>query len=111
MDSYMQRGGLSWGMDLFLNSIRVTYPFAEIGVFPDKIVFKVDVLRIYKKEIILEKTDIVKIELKRYLYSKGCLFSHTNMYVEKILIFWSFSPKKLMENLTKMGYGNVIQPK
>lgn len=111
MDSYRQRGGLSWGMDLFFNSVRVTYPFAEIEVFPDKIVFKVNVLRIYKKEIILEKNEIIKIELKRGLYSKGCVFSHTNTKVDKILAFWSLSPKKLMENLTKMGYGNVIQPK
>ena len=108
MNSYMQRGGLRFGDGLLLDCVNITYPFAQIEVFPDKIVFKVNVLRIYKKEIILEKTDIVKIELKRFLYSKGYLFSHTNMNVDKILVFWSFSPKKLMENLIILGYEAVI---
>ena len=111
MNSYMQRGGLRFGDGLLLDCVNITYPFAQIEVFPDKIIFKVNFLRIYKKEIILEKSDIVKIELKRLLYSKDCLFSHTNMDADKILVFWSFSPKKLMDNLIEMGYENVIQPK
>ena len=61
MNSYSQRGGLRWGDGLLLDCVNVTYPFAEIEVFFDKIVFKVNVLRIYKKEIILYKNDIVKI--------------------------------------------------
>ena len=108
MDSYRQRGGLRWGDGLLLDCVNVTYPFAKIEVFPDKIVFKVNVLRIYKKEIILEKSDIVKIELKRYVLNKGLLFSHTNMNADKILVFWSFSPKKLLDHLIEMGYEAVI---
>jgi hypothetical protein len=66
-------------------------------------------LGIYRKEIILEKKDIIKIELNRYFLNKGFLFSHTNKKVVKILLFWSFTPKILMENLINMGYGTVIR--
>ena len=108
MNSYRQRGGLRWGDGLLLDCVNATYPFAKIEVLPDKIVFKVNVLRIYKKEIALEKNEIVKIELKHYFLNKGFLFSHTNMSADKILVFWSFSPKKLLDHLIEMGYEAVI---
>jgi len=107
----MQRGGLKWGDDLFLNSINVTYPFAKIEVFPNKIMFKVNVLGVYRKEINLDKSDIIKIKLKRYVLNKGFLFSHNNLKTAPILIFWSFASKELMENLINMGYEDVIDTK
>jgi len=107
MDNYMQRGGLTWGTNLFVNT---TSPCAEIQVFPDKIVFKVNFLRICKKEIVLNKNEIIKIE-PTSCFIKGFRFCHTSMKADEVLIFWSFSLGKLMDNLIVMGYEKVIQPK
>ena len=105
MDICTQKGGLTWGTNLFVNT---TSPCAEIEVFSDKIVFKVNFLRICKKEIVLDKNEIVKIDLTR-CFIKGFRFYHTSMKADEILIFWSFSLGKLMDNLIEMGYEEINQ--
>ncbi|NOZ85135.1 MAG: hypothetical protein GXP49_02500 [Deltaproteobacteria bacterium] len=74
------------------DGFNLTIPFVRHTMYQEFIVIGYG-----KKRYIINYTDLNSVSLKRYLFSKGIIYSHSRVDLPRSIIIWSRSPEKVIE--------------
>jgi hypothetical protein len=83
-----------------MDSFYVSYPFAKLQILNDQLIIQ-NRLRIVFRQIIIPKTEIVKLENMRGFVSRGIRVYHTSSSLPRYIVFWTFSQALLFDVLQK----------
>ncbi len=102
-------GGLRWG-DKFWEGFGnceeygdVTFPFASLLIEEDRCIITRNTFWIKYVSYNLKYCDIVNISIRKILWSKGVLFTHTNKDIPKYLLFWTRKGDEICDILSQYG--------
>jgi hypothetical protein len=96
---WKQTGGARVGRNSLL-SINYTWPLAHITLSSENIELKYIFGRIS-----LKRTDVLRVELYRGLFSKGIRLRHHVTGTPHLIVFWPSDFAELQRHLCELGYG------
>ena len=76
------------------NGLNLTSPFVRLTIYEKIVIIS------YSKNILLNISDITKLEIKRHFFSKALHIMHKNNNVPKNIIIWSSSCEEI-KNIIK----------
>ncbi len=75
--------------DTFWNGYNASIPLASLRLEEDKCVLTWSFFWIKYTSYTIHYNELTEVSVKRFLYSKGFVFTHTNKNIPKYLLFWS----------------------
>lgn len=96
-------GGLRWGNAFWGDTVNVTYPFASLQIESDKCILTRHFFWVHYVSYEIRYEQIEYVSLKKFLFSKGVLFTHTNKNIPKYLLFWTKKTDQIFDILAKHG--------
>jgi len=95
---HKELGGLHVGKSEFFRS-RMTWPFAKIEIYHDKIV--INYLFFFNIEIMKHHIDSIE---KYVRLNTGVMIKHHNQEKSPFIVFYSLLPDELFKKLKEAGY-------
>lgn len=95
-------GGLWWGRG-DVGTINVTWPFAMLRAMPTQIRIRVWFPLVWRK-FVLNRHEVRLIRRHKGLFSVGVRFEHASLRCPEFLLFWTFSPDRVIARLGELGY-------
>ena len=92
-------GGLRWGDGFWNNSMNASFPFASLQIKDDRCILTWYIFWIKYTSYTITYNELDCVSLKKFLFSKGVLFTHTNRKIPKYLLFWTRKTDVILEEL------------
>jgi len=93
-----KRGGARIGRSFWL-ALNVSYPFARLHVYPDRVELQTIV-----GAIILPRAVVTAVRRERGIFSTGVRFQHEALRVPRFVLFWTRSSREILETLARFGF-------
>lgn len=94
---YKFRGALLVSHPL-LGLLNTSWPFASLALEKSRLRFSWRFLFLHA-EYKIDFSEIVKIEIKRGIFSKGLRFMHSSARAPRLIIFWTWNSRELLKAL------------
>ena len=93
MSKFHHRGGVRIGL------FNASWPLATLDIDESRIL-----VRVLRREYDFQRDSIRALNRYSGLLSNGVQIQHFLPEVDKLFIFWTFSPGRVYENITACGY-------